>query len=78
MDLNTYVMYASATAIIALIVIVIALSIKSWFDESTFTSNLLLTRQFEQMDRERFMSSTPMSFDRHVATTPGMHDHTLN
>ena len=74
MDLFTYFQYAAVTAIIALMVIIIALAIKSWFDEQTFTSNLLLTRQFNQMDQRKMLDdlSGSMSFDQHVETTPGM------
>lgn len=78
MDLFTYFQYAAVTSILALIVIVLALSIKSCFDEWTFTANLLLTRQFAQMDREREMSRTELDFDSHVETTPGMHYAHLN
>jgi hypothetical protein len=76
MDLFTYFQYAAVTAIIALMVIIIALAIKSWFDETTFTSNLLLTRQFTQMDQERMLETlnAPMNFDEHVRSTPGMHN----
>jgi hypothetical protein len=76
MDLFTYFQYAAVTAIIALIVIIISLAIKAWFDETTFTSNLLLERQFAQMDQEKMLDAfnAPMSFDEHVRSAPGMHN----
>ena len=77
MDLFTYFQYAAVTAIIALMVIIISLAIKAWFDEQTFTSNLLLSRQFAKMDSDRMLETMPpppMSFDQHVASTPGMHN----
>jgi hypothetical protein len=76
MDLSTYFQYAVVTAIIALMVIIISLAIKAWFDESTFTSNLLLARQFAKMDQEKMLETlyAPMSFDEHVQSTPGMHN----
>lgn len=76
MTLFVYFLYASVTAIIALMVIIIALAIKSWFDETTFTSNFLLARQFTQMDQKKMLETlnAPMSFDEHVRSTPGMHN----
>lgn len=75
MDLITYTIYASVTAIIALMVIIIALSVKAYFDEQTFTSNLLLQRRFAKADLDRMLETMPpppMSFDAHVESTPGM------
>jgi hypothetical protein len=76
MDLFTYFQYAALTAIIALMVIIISLAIKAWFDETTFTSNFMLARQFTQMDQEKMLETlnAPMSFDEHVRSTPGMHN----
>lgn len=74
MDLFTYFMYAAVTAIITLIVIIIALSVKAWFDQTVFTENFLLQREATRQDHERLMNSLrdPMGFDEHVASTPGM------
>lgn len=76
MDLYTYSQYAIVTGFVALIVIVIALSIKSWFDARTFVENLMLKRQFDQMDYELMIERAAKTFDEHVRSTPGMH--TLN
>jgi hypothetical protein len=73
MDLNTYFIYACVTALIALMVIIISLAIKSWFDEQTFTSNLLLARQFNKMDQDQMMKNlSSLDWDMHVESTPGM------
>lgn len=72
MDLNTYFQYALVTGLVAFGVIVLSLAVKSWFDESTFTSNLLLTRQFAKMDYDQLMNGEPLTFDEHVESTPGM------
>lgn len=74
MDLITYTIYASVTAIIALMVIIIALSVKAWFDEQTFTSNFMLARHAMQQDQERMLKnmSSTLDWDMHVESTPGM------
>jgi hypothetical protein len=71
MTLSLYAQYAAVTAIFALMVVIISLSVKSWFDERTFTSNLWLIRQFNQLDYDR-LTGALNDFDEHVTSTPGM------
>lgn len=73
MDLYSYFQYAVVTAIIALIVIVLALFIWSSLTEMVFTSNFLLARQFAKMDQEQAREKmSSLDWDMHVESTPGM------
>jgi hypothetical protein len=78
MTLYLFTQYAAITAIFLVAVVTISLSIKSYFDERTFTANLWLSNEITKMNLEKMHGTPEDSFDKHVETTPGMRLHTLN
>ena len=80
MTLSLYAQYAAVTALFILMVVTVALSIKAWFDERTFASNLWLQTEYNRMALDSMTKQIEKDFDEHVTSTPGMRPfmHTQN
>jgi hypothetical protein len=78
MTLFSYAQYVAVASLFALMVLIIALAIKSWLDQLTFASNMMLSTENDRLIREMIAHQSVTDFDAHVQSTPGMRYINLN
>jgi ABC-type multidrug transport system fused ATPase/permease subunit len=72
MTLFLFTQYALIVALIALIVIILSLLVKSAIDHTVFQENMLFATQMQQDTLKQMFNAPESDFDEHVTSTPGM------